>query len=229
MFIPRSFEPNLRERVVSKVQRWELYLSRFDYNLEYIQGTANVFAYMLTRWTKGYRAKAQATLCSSSFKNPMQLAPSSKEVEWPKLETITKIQIDNLKRKCESAVYCSEEGVWKVDNRKWFPEISTETKLKLIVCAHCGIGGHRDIDATESILKETFFWKNMKDDVKSFTDSFLYCILSRAGSMIPWPLLHAMHASKPHQMLHLDFLFMGTGIDDKKYFLILKDDLSSYN
>ena len=50
-----AFEPALGRHVVSKVQRWALFLSRFDYVIEHIPGYCNVFADMLTQWAKGYR------------------------------------------------------------------------------------------------------------------------------------------------------------------------------
>ena len=45
---------------------------------------------------------------------------------------------------------------------------------------------------------------------------------------MPRPLAHTMHASKPNEILHIDFLYMGQGTNDKNYCLILKDDFSSY-
>ena len=37
-----------------------------------------------------------------------------------------------------------------------------------------------------------------------------------------------MHASRSNEILHLDYLYMGTGVGEQKYCLILKDDFSSY-
>lgn len=127
----------------------------------------------------------------------------------------------NLKR-------CDNDRLWKFDNRIWIPEESVDIKLKLLVCAHCGMGGHRGIEATESIILEKFYWENLHDDVKAFVGGCLHCMLSRAGSMIHRPLAHAMHASKPNEIIHLDFLYMGYGVEDKKYCRIMKDDLSTY-
>ena len=121
----------------------------------------------------------------------------------------------------------STDGLQKVSGRIWIPTGSSELKLKLIVCAHCGIGGHRGVEATMSILSERFVWTGLKQDVEAFVVGCLHCIVSRTGSIIPRPLAHSMHASKPNEILHLDYLYMGTGVGEQKYCLILKDDFSS--
>jgi len=55
VFAPLALEPSLGLHIVSKVQRWALFLSRFSYVIEHVDGASNVFADILTRWTKGYR------------------------------------------------------------------------------------------------------------------------------------------------------------------------------
>ena len=55
VFAPLALEPALGWHVVSKVQRWALFLSKFTYVVEHIDGNNNVFADILTMWTRGYR------------------------------------------------------------------------------------------------------------------------------------------------------------------------------
>jgi hypothetical protein len=33
-----------------------------------------------------------------------------------------------------------------------------------------------------------------------------------------------LHASKPNEVIHFDYLYMGPSVDDAKYVLIVKDD-----
>lgn len=42
------------------------------------------------------------------------------------------------------------------------------------------------------------------------------------------PLAMTLHATKPNDILHFDFLYMGNGGDGMKYLLVVQDDLSSY-
>ena len=46
--------------------------------------------------------------------------------------------------------------------------------------------------------------------------------------MVPRPLAHALHGTKPNEVIHADFLYMGPGQDHKKYVLVIRDDLSGY-
>ena len=58
--------PSAGRYVMSKVQRWATYLSRFEYVLEHVDGDQNIFADIITRWMKGYRYNKVATgrVCS---------------------------------------------------------------------------------------------------------------------------------------------------------------------
>lgn len=68
----------------------------------------------------------------------------------------------------------------------------------------------------------------MKRDISTFIDKCLHCLVSKSGSLIPRPLAHALHGSRPNEVLHFDFLYMGPGQDNNHYVLIVKDDLSAY-
>ena len=52
--------------------------------------------------------------------------------------------------------------------------------------------------------------------------------MTRSGELIPRPLATAQHGERPNEVLHMYFLYMGPGIDGKKYRLILRDDHSSH-
>lgn len=49
VFSPLEVEPSLGKHIISKVLRWAIYLSNFDYVIEHIDGERNVFADILTR------------------------------------------------------------------------------------------------------------------------------------------------------------------------------------
>lgn len=55
VFAPLSLELALERHLVSKVQSWALYLSRFSYIIEHITGVENFCAHIMTRWTQLYR------------------------------------------------------------------------------------------------------------------------------------------------------------------------------
>ena len=86
LYSPLCLEPSLGSHAVSKVKRWAMYLSRFEYNIEHIDGEANIFADILTRWLKGYRVEQKAARKAVlAFSVIPQMMPSSdpEKFVWP--------------------------------------------------------------------------------------------------------------------------------------------------
>lgn len=227
VFAPLALEPALGRHVVSKVQRWALFLSRFFYKIEHVKGDENVFADILTRWLKGYRDEPQPLrTISSILLLTQQIVPTPKDLLWPDMQAFLEAQ-----RASDSAPRMSgldEDGLVRVDGRIWIPTDSTELIFKILVISHCGAMGHCGRDATESIVRENFDWGSITKDVHEFVQGCIHCIASRAGEKIPRPLAHALHGTRPNEVVHCDFLYMGDSSAGKKYILVLRDDLSSY-
>ena len=97
-----------------------------------------------------------------------------------------------------------------------------ELRVELMILAHCGLSGHRGIRATQDRLRQ-FYWKNMHKDIEVFCTKCIHCLLGRSHGLKTM-LSSQMHAKKPNQMLHFDFLYM----DKNEYLLVVKDDLSSF-
>ena len=232
IFAPLTLEPALGRHVVSKVQRWALYLSRFPYVIEHVNGEDNVFADILTRWCRGYRNdRSQVkTVCSLVAISDEQMVPSADEVEWPDVNKFRISQekyANDVTNDLELRLHHSER-LWKRNGNIWIPHTDEDMKLKLLVVSHCGSMGHRGAAATKSVLKEMFYWKDMDRDAENFVSKCFHCILTRSGGLIPRPIATALHGQKPNEVLHMDFLYMGPGINNRKYILVLRDDLSSY-
>ena len=68
----------------------------------------------------------------------------------------------------------------------------------------------------------------MNDDVKTFCNKCLHCASTKGSILIPRPQSHTLHASKPNEILHFDYFYMGEGEDGYKYILTIKYDLSNY-
>jgi len=100
----------------------------------------------------------------------------------------------------------------KKDGRIWIPD-DVELQFKILVCSHCGTIGHRGMDATRSILRESFWWPTMDKDVDELVRGCFHCIVTRTGEIIPRPLGHAIHGGRLNEVVHTDFLYMGPGAD----------------
>jgi hypothetical protein len=109
----------------------------------------------------------------------------------------------------------------------------------LCVEAHCRSAGHRAYETTfgakspksplNPIFEEYVAWTTMAKDVKVFVQNCLHCVATIPGDKVPRPLGTQLHATKPNEILHFDFLYIGLSRDGKyQYLLLLKDDLGGY-
>jgi transposase InsO family protein len=81
---------------------------------------------------------------------------------------------------------------------------------------------------TLSAIQDHYYWQGMSKDVKVFVGSCFRCIAIAPGETTPRPRREALHATKPNEVIHFDYLYMGPSVDDAKYVLIVKDDYSNY-
>lgn len=227
VFAPLSLEPSLGRHIVSKVQRWALYLSKFSYVIEHVSGSDNVFADILTRWLKGYRGEsARSSICSMSLSTD-QVVPTADELHWPTVQTFRDAQ-ELVTQKPRGVKWDPDARLWKNGNQIWLPDGAVELQLKVMVASHCGQMGHRGATATTSIVKESFWWRNMARDISELIKGCLHCMVTRTGSMVPRPLGSALHGNRPNEVVHMDYLYMGPACDDKLYLFLIRDDLSGY-
>ena len=110
----------------------------------------------------------------------------------------------------------------------WIPPEDTNLQRRICIFGHCGRGGQRGIGTTYKNIRDYFYWRNMKSDISVFCYTCLHCQSTIGGLRIPRPLGHTLHADKPNNLIHFDFLYMYPGEGDMKYVLIIKDDHSSY-
>jgi Integrase zinc binding domain len=116
-----------------------------------------------------------------------------------------------------------------MNNALWIPERAVELQLRLCVEAHCRSAGYIAYEATLGAIKEYVAWTTMTKDVKVFVQNCLHSVATILGDKAPRPLGTQLHATKPNEILHFDFLYIGLSRDGKhQYLLLLKDDLSGY-
>lgn len=232
VYNPLSMEPAMGKHVVNKVQRWALYLSRFQYTIEHISGDSNVMADIMTRWFAGYRKKkitsrVTAIRMTHNIENDIVQSPLSKSFIWPNAEAILASQQKHIANAPEDSENHEQKPIM-IMKKIWIPQQDVELQMKLLVISHCGYNGHRGTESTLSILSEKYWWDTMQNDCKVFVMSCIHCIMSTTGHRIPRPLGHNEIASRPNHVLHFDYLYMGRGIAGNRYVLILRDGFSSY-
>jgi Integrase zinc binding domain len=107
------------------------------------------------------------------------------------------------------------------------PERALDLQLRLCVEAHCRSAGHRACEATLDTIKEYVVWATIAKDVNFFALNFLHCVATIPGDKVPCPPGTQLHATKPNEILHFNFLYTGLSRGGKyKYILLLKDNMS---
>lgn len=224
VFNPRAMNPDLKAHIVKKVQRWALYLSQFTYYINHVPGDENIMADIMTRWCKGYRySKISRIQVANSDRVP---SVQDSDFHWPTSNDIEKAQSKYSKHRPKNATKTG--GIYYLKEKIWIPTDASNLQLSIICVAHTGHMGHRGADATLSTIRENYSWKFMKEDVNIFVKNCLGCICTRSGKHVPRPLMSTFHASKPNELLHFDYLYMGQSDSAILYLLVLKDDFSGY-
>jgi Integrase zinc binding domain len=155
---------------------------------------------------------------ASLFAQPYISPPDYDTVEFPSRKDIILVQQSavNENKRCQqsNATARQEVPLQQVDagvmrmmnNALWIPERAVELQLLLCVEAHCRSTGHRAYEATLGAIKEYVAWTKMAKDVKAFVQNCLHCVATIPGDKVPRSLHTQLHASKPNEILHYDFL-----------------------
>lgn len=221
VFPPLATEPGLGRHVVSKVQLRALFLSRFDYMIEHMEGEKNVFTDILTCRTKGYgnnNALATSRVCSL-LTTAEQVVAFPDDIEWAGLQVMHAFQAKAANK--PSNLRYGAEGLLLLQGRIWIPVSDVGRKLKVLIVLHCGAMGHRGKDATKSVIRESLLWQGLSADVTSFVQECLQCIATRTGEVVPRPYRHSLHGARPKEALHVDVLSMGASSTQMSYVLII--------
>ncbi|POM60166.1 hypothetical protein PHPALM_31011 [Phytophthora palmivora] len=100
-----------------------------------------------------------------------------------------------------------------LDNKVWIPPTAVDLMERICVVGHAGSRGHRGQKATLESIKAWCWWETLAKDVQTFVSS----------------LGPALHATKPNEALHFDYLSMPEDEDTQnKYILVIKDDFSGF-
>ncbi|GMF18554.1 unnamed protein product [Phytophthora fragariaefolia] len=85
-----------------------------------------------------------------------------------------------------------------------------------------------DLRATPAAIRDWCWWPSLADDVSRFVRSCIHCVATRNGRE-PRPYGPAIHATKPNEVIHFDYLTLPEDEDShNKYVLVVKDDFSSF-
>jgi RNase H-like domain found in reverse transcriptase/Integrase zinc binding domain len=221
IYNPLSADPTLARHVVHKLQRWALKMPVFSYRMEHVMGELNYWTDLMTRlgvgWVAGSENKAHGKM-ASLFAQPYISPLDYDTVEFPSKKEILLVQqsaVDEYEQCKQDNAMARQEvppqqvdagGMRMINNALWIPKRAVELQLRLCVEAHGRSAGHRAYEATLGAIKEYVAWTTTAKDVKVFVQNCLHCVATIPGDKVSRPLGTQLHATKPNEILHFDFL-----------------------
>ena len=114
----------------------------------------------------------------------------------------------------DGQVTLDDEGLFRlqVNGRAalWIPGGAKQLQVRLMVCDHMKEAGHRGAVAILHRLSEYCCWFRMEEHVTEFVKQCLHRMDSKAGEKVPRPPEETMHGTRSGEVVHFDYLYVGT-------------------
>ncbi|POM61080.1 putative retroelement, partial [Phytophthora palmivora] len=228
IFDPYATDTGMQRYQADKLQRWAMTLTAYRYVVEHVKGDENVWADILSRWSGFAEDEKHQMSRISALGLVSTLSPlTTQDFQWPSLTEISALQ---------QPAERSEEVQWEdarqcfviLGDKIWIPPTAVDLMEQICVVGHAGSSGHRDQKATLESIKAWCWWETLAKDVQTFVSRCIHCLSTRGGTE-PRPFGPALHATKPNEVLHFDYLSMPEDEDTQnKYILVIKDDFSGF-
>lgn len=228
---------NVKKHIRGKLLRWAMKLMNFRYIVEHVPGHSNVWADMISRWAGNHvpaistkRIKAMRRQTEPPGVSPApdvsQLRPLDDENSvWPTLAELSDLQ---QQYQPPAQAVQRDDGIFTINDRIWVPTEAVNLIQRLCIVAHCGAQGHRGQHAMIAHLQRLFSIDHLTAIVSKFVTNCLLCLHSHGGKTIPRPWGELIECKNRNEVLHFDYLYMGTSYGSSKYLLVLKDHVSHY-
>lgn len=211
---------DLSQTSLRKVLRWAVRLSAYNYKCVHIRGFENVWADLLGRWSAPVTIRRLVRV-------PVLPSSSSSDFTWPTSDEISSSQFRHAQDRPPNLVLV--DGLWKNSAHSvWIPDACDNLHLRLCIIAHTGPSGHRGVKATESTLRQNFFWSTISPDIRTFVRSCIHCLSTTGGERVPRPFGPSVHGTAPNDLVQFDYIEIAPSRTGEKYVLMLRDDHSDY-
>ncbi|KAG3062971.1 hypothetical protein PI125_g24431 [Phytophthora idaei] len=142
-------DQEVRSHVCGKLQRWAFSLTGLQYQIEHVDGTANYWADLLSRWglpsvEEGVVTKCKAITRSSTRETAgadnqlYRLHLRANSFVFP---TLSEIQAAQQKHVGDSPVTArrDDNDTLIVGEKLWVPEVEVALLQLILIVAHCGV------------------------------------------------------------------------------------------
>ena len=132
IFSKETTTSSLHKHTAAKLQRWALLLMAYDYRIRFIDGEANVWADLLSRWGGGDKdgnVENSKELVKRVLLMPISPTISPKFV-WPTLGDIQNAQQKHLCEMRNFTLVRSSDNVWRtVKSKLWIPNADKDIQI----------------------------------------------------------------------------------------------------
>ncbi|POM64292.1 Hypothetical protein PHPALM_20207 [Phytophthora palmivora] len=216
MFNPTATDGAMQRYQADKLQRWAMTMTSYRYVIEHVRGSDNVWVDMLSRWGNTEHCASAAVAAVKQVVVVPPISPlENGDFDFPTLDEIRDAQNDQ-ESKPDIVSWSEERSCFLVDkDRVWIPASDSNIRQRICVV---------DIVATEESARQQ---RQLGRGAGGLTWPKMW--LTTRDGRVPRPYGPALHATKPNEVLHFDYLTLPEDEDThNKYVLVLKDDLSGY-
>ncbi|OWY95334.1 hypothetical protein PHMEG_00034688 [Phytophthora megakarya] len=230
----------------------------YRYEVEHIDGEANVWADMISRWAGNHDPTVHLNAMTLRKRSPAELRPDiqprRKRTRCRRKKTLVDDQqllpqllrplddpdfvwpsasvirdTQQLHADCRPQVAVGdEENGWFIEDKVWIPRKAGDLVQRLLVVAHCGPQGHRGRDAMMESVGRHFNVHHLRARIENFLASCLMCKHVKGGKTIQRPWGPTFRTNERNGALHFDFLTLGESFSGDSYLLVLKDEATHF-
>jgi len=213
----------------SRLQRWKLALSEYNYTIEYKKGSENINADALSRIE--YAASMEEVENRVSDEEMIK-----RQAEDPEVNALRKkVEGDGGAKKGlimeGGLLYClkkfnkpyEKEGTKRIV----IPESMIESVLE---CCHDSMcGAHLGVRKTICQVAVCFYWPGLKEDVVQWIKSCKVCAARKAPFRQKAPLHSITHPRRPFDLIGIDFVGPLRETDEgNKYLIVITDYVTKW-
>ncbi len=202
--------------------RWLQSLADFDFNVQYIKGSANSAADFLSRppvETQSIVATTETQFSDSPLLDRLKTAQNNN----PK----TNLLLTQLKNNTAPDTYELNNGLL-TQHKKYFvpPDVTLQNDIVSFFHGH-RISGHYGFRKTQELLSRYFYWPGLTRSLKQFLHSCTTCQQTKSSTSVPTGLLQPLPIpNAPWQHISLDFVVRLPLVSDFDSVLVVVDRFS---
>ena len=212
-------------KLSAKQARWQEFLAEFDMEIEYRSGRTNQVADALSR---------RADLASLA-----QIAQQSASRVSSNIQEQIKEHLDqdmlakNLKQLIEEGktrrFWIEGDLIYTKGHRLYVPKSGNLRRALMRECHDTLWAGHPGWHRMMSLLKQGYYWPDMKEDVMNYTRTCLTCQQDKIERQRPAGLLEPLPVpSRPWESVSMDFISSLPKVGEHSSVFVVVDRFSKY-